>query len=42
MAHFSGPVPNTAAVQSLQAVVVWEPGAAENPLRTIGGLTLIE
>jgi len=42
MAGFSGPVPNTAAVQSLQAVVVWEPGAAENPLRTIGGLTLLE
>jgi hypothetical protein len=42
MTHFSGPVPNTAAVQSLQAVVVWEPGAAENPLHTIGGLTLLE
>jgi len=42
MARFSGPVPNTAAVQPLQAVVVWEPGAADNPLRTIGGLTLLE
>ena len=42
MPYFSGPVPNTAAVQSLQAVVVWESGAAENPLRTIGGLTLLE
>lgn len=42
MGQFSGPVPNTAAVQSLEAVVVWEPGAAENPLRTIGGLTLLE
>jgi phosphatidylglycerophosphate synthase len=42
MAGFSGPVPNTATVQSLQAVVVWEPRAAGNPLRTIGGLTLLE
>ena len=42
MAGFSDPVPNTAAVPSLQAVVVWEPDAAENPLRTIGGLTLLE
>src|SRR5215469_31150 len=42
MARFSGPVPNTGAVQPLQAVVVWEPGAADNPLRTIGGLTLLE
>ena len=42
MAGFSGAVANTAAVKSLQAVVVWEPGAAENPLRPIGGLTLLE
>src|SRR5215469_18675238 len=42
MAGFSGPVPNTAAVQPLQAVVVWEPGAADNPRRAIGGLTLLE
>ena len=42
MAGFSGPVPNTATLQSLQAVVVWEPRAAGNPLRTIGGLTLLE
>jgi phosphatidylglycerophosphate synthase len=42
MAGFSGAVANTAAVQSVQAVVVWEPEAAENPLRTIGGLTLLE
>src|SRR6516165_9420535 len=42
MAGFSGPVPNTAAVQYLQAVVVWESGAGENPLRAVGGLTLLE
>src|SRR5215469_4419955 len=42
MAGFSGPVLNTAAVQSLLAVVVWEPGAAANPIRAIGGLTLLE
>jgi phosphatidylglycerophosphate synthase len=42
MAGSSGPVPDTAAVQSLQAVVVWEPGAAENPRRLVGGLTLFE
>jgi phosphatidylglycerophosphate synthase len=42
MAGFSGPVPDSAAVQSLQAVVVWEPGAAENPRRLVGGLTLFE
>jgi phosphatidylglycerophosphate synthase len=42
MAGFSGLVPDSATVQSVQAVVVWEPGAAENPLRQVGGLTLIE
>ena len=42
MAGFSGPMPNTLVVQSLQAVVVWAPGAAETPLRRVGGLTLLE
>lgn len=42
MAGFSGPVLHTAAVQSLLAVVVWEPGAAGNPIRAVGGLTLLE
>lgn len=42
MGGFSGPVLNTEAVQNLQAVVVWEPGAAGNPLRVVGGLTLLE
>jgi phosphatidylglycerophosphate synthase len=42
MAGFSGPAPDSAGAQSVQAVVVWEPGAADNPLRLVGGLTLFE
>jgi phosphatidylglycerophosphate synthase len=42
MADFSGSVRKPAAVQPLQAVVVWEPGAVGNPLRPVGGLTLFE
>jgi phosphatidylglycerophosphate synthase len=42
MAGFSGSVLKPAAVQPLQAIVVWEPGAVGNPLRPVGGLTLFE